>query len=73
MLLTIVGYPSDTSLCVKPRKLTACKPSVLAPTRASGISRHSFGQGRMLLTIVGYPSDTSLCVRSRKLTAGKPE
>ena len=29
--------------------------SVLAPTRASGISRHSFGQGWMLLTIVGYP------------------
>ena len=29
--------------------------SVLAPTRASGISRHRFGQGWMLLTIVGYP------------------
>ena len=29
--------------------------SVLAPTRASGISRHSFGQDLMLLTIVGYP------------------
>ena len=29
--------------------------SVLAPTRASCISRHRFGQGWTLLTIAGYP------------------
>ena len=29
--------------------------SVLAPTWASGISGHRFGQGWMLLTIIGYP------------------